>query len=219
MSPGTEQPTLPMFEDDRLHHSKQEKSPKTENEKENQKPCLNEHHRYHILITMSFGVKLLSEFAVFPRRATSGSAGYDLSSACNMVVPSRGRSLIMTDVTFEIPWNYYGRIASRSGIAVKHGIDVGAGVIDSDYRGNIGVLLFNHGDDDFNVKAGDRIAQIIFERITNPCFMENDLQTYTHVSENIPTTKNAEQNQVNVSELERGNRGFGSSGIDAFSVK
>lgn len=69
---------------------------------------------------------------------------------------------------------YYGRIAPRSGLAVKHHIDVGAGVIDADYRGNVGVVLFNHSDADFKVTAGDRVAQLILEKIITPAVVEVD---------------------------------------------
>jgi dUTP pyrophosphatase len=58
-----------------------------------------------------------------------------------------------------------GRIAPRSGLASKHFIDTGAGVIDSDYRGQVKVLLFNHGEEEFKVKEGDRIAQLVLERV------------------------------------------------------
>ncbi len=65
-----------------------------------------------------------------------------------------------------------GRIAPRSGLAVKHFIDTGAGVIDADYRGQVKVLLFNHADADFEIKEGDRIAQLVLERIYTPEVME-----------------------------------------------
>jgi dUTP pyrophosphatase len=65
-----------------------------------------------------------------------------------------------------------GRIAPRSGLASKHMIDTGAGVIDADYRGQVKVLLFNHGDNDFEVKEGDRVAQLVLERIYTPEVME-----------------------------------------------
>lgn len=66
----------------------------------------------------------------------------------------------------------YGRIAPRSGLAWKNHIDVGAGVIDEDYRGNIGVVLFNHSNEDFKVIKGDRIAQLICQRIEYPVLQE-----------------------------------------------
>ena len=66
------------------------------------------------------------------------------------------------------PVGLYARIAPRSGLALKKFIDVGTGVVDSDYRREVGVILFNHGDQDFEVKMGDRIAQLIFEKINTP---------------------------------------------------
>lgn len=69
---------------------------------------------------------------------------------------------------------YFSRIAPRSGLAVKHFIDVGAGVIDSDYRGAVGVVLFNHGDKDFAIARGDRVAQLILENITIAHVLETD---------------------------------------------
>ena len=76
-----------------------------------------------------------------------------------------------------LPPGCYGRIAPRSGLAIKKFIDVGAGVIDSDYRGELGVILFNFGDEDFTVNMGDRIAQLIFEKIKTPTIKKtNDLE-------------------------------------------
>ncbi|KAK1402750.1 hypothetical protein POM88_002355 [Heracleum sosnowskyi] len=89
------------------------------------------------------------------------SAGYDLSSASEIKVPARGKALVPTDLIIAVPEGTYARIAPRSGLAWKHSIDVGAGVIDADYRGPVGVILFNYSDVDFEVKAGDRIAQLI----------------------------------------------------------
>jgi dUTP pyrophosphatase len=81
-------------------------------------------------------------------------------------VPKRGQALISTGLAFAIPTGNYGRVAPRSGLAVKNSINVGAGVIDSDYRGEVKVLLFNHGDADFEISEGDRIAQLIIEKYT-----------------------------------------------------
>jgi dUTP pyrophosphatase len=90
-----------------------------------------------------------------------------------------------------VPKDCYARIAPRSGLAFKYGIQVGAGVVDSDYTGEIKVLQFNHGAYDFTIKAGDRIAQLIFERI-----FTNELE---EVEELVKT--------------ERGAGGFGSTGL------
>ncbi|KAG2546947.1 deoxyuridine 5'-triphosphate nucleotidohydrolase-like [Panicum virgatum] len=113
-------------------------------------------------------VKKLSDKAVLPSRGSALAAGYDLSSAAEMVVPARGKALVPTDLSIAIPEGTYARIAPRSGLALKHSIDVGAGVIDADYRGPVGVILFNHSDADFAVKPGDRIAQMIIEVIATP---------------------------------------------------
>ena len=80
-------------------------------------------------------------------------------------------------VTIALPPGCYGRIAPRSGLALKKFIDVGAGVIDANYRGEVGAVLFNFGDEDFVVNMGDRIAQLIFEKIKTPEIKEmNDLE-------------------------------------------
>ena len=73
-----------------------------------------------------------------------------------------------TGLSISFPAGLYAKIAPRSGLALKKFIDVGAGVVDSDYRGEVGVVLFNHGDQDFVVKMGDRIAQLILEKIDTP---------------------------------------------------
>ena len=116
---------------------------------------------------MSLRVKLLSSYATAPSRATSGAAGYDLYAAYDHCIESNTRSLIKTDISIAIPEDCYAQVASRSSMAMK-GIDVGAGVIDSDYRGNIGVILINHSTVDYEIKKGDRIAQLILHRIETP---------------------------------------------------
>jgi len=122
-------------------------------------------------------IKLLSDLAKIPTQATPFSAGYDLYAAEAIVVPRLGRKLIKTNVSMAIPMNHYGRIAPRSGLAYKNGIDVLAGVIDSDYRGDIGVILYNTDNNlDFTVNVGDKIAQIIIEPCAHVNFVKsNDL--------------------------------------------
>ncbi|KAJ6333887.1 hypothetical protein OIU78_010903 [Salix suchowensis] len=115
-----------------------------------------------------FRVKMLSENAVLPSRGSPLSAGCDLSSASAAKVPARGKALIPTDLSIAIPEGTYARIAPRSGLTWKHSIDVGEGVIHADYQGPVGVILFNHSDVDFEVKVGDRIAQLIIEMIVTP---------------------------------------------------
>lgn len=113
-------------------------------------------------------VKKLSDKAVLPSRGSALAAGYDLSSAAEAIVPARGKALVPTDLSIAIPEGTYARVAPRSGLALKHSIDVGAGVIDADYRGPVGVVLFNHSDVDFAVKPGDRIAQMIIQVVVTP---------------------------------------------------
>lgn len=135
----------------------------------------------------------LTESAFEPVRSTERSAGLDLRSAYRAVVPARGTALIYTDLQIQVPNGTYGRIAPRSGLAIRSHIDVGAGVIDEDYRGNVGVVLFNHSDVDFHVERGHRIAQLICERIVYP-----RLEQVERMAETV---------------TERGARGFGSTGV------
>ena len=86
-------------------------------------------------------------------------------SAHETTIPGRGKALVDTDLAIAVPTGTYGRIAPRSGLASKNHIDTGAGVIDADYRGQVKVLLFNHAETDFGIKEGDRIAQLVLERV------------------------------------------------------
>ena len=120
------------------------------------------------LIHPSFGmlkVQKLSNNAALPKRSTDGAAGYDLCASQNRTIPAGGKGFVKTGLAISFPAGLYTRIAPRSGLALKKFIDVGAGVVDHDYRGEVGVILFNHGDQDFEVKMGDRIAQLILEKI------------------------------------------------------
>ncbi|XP_026532890.1 deoxyuridine 5'-triphosphate nucleotidohydrolase, mitochondrial [Notechis scutatus] len=132
----------------------------------------------------------LTENAFAPSKGSSRSAGYDLYSAYDCEVPAAGKAVVKTDIQIALPTGCYGRVAPRSGLAVNHFIDVGAGVIDEDYRGNVGVVLFNFGKEPFKVKKGDRIAQLICERIYYPVLEEVKV----------------------LDETERGSGGFGSTG-------
>lgn len=99
---------------------------------------------------------------------------------------------MLTDIQIELPPGCYGRIAARSGLGLKYNIHVGAGVIDRDFRGNIGALLFNLGDTKFVIHKGDRIAQLICEKIY-----------YCDIKE-----------VANLSKTDRGENGFGSTGLN-----
>ncbi|OAX39151.1 dUTP diphosphatase [Rhizopogon vinicolor AM-OR11-026] len=117
-------------------------------------------------------VKKLSDKARIPTRGSLLAAGYDLYSAEKKVIPAHGKALVDTQLSIAVPAGTYGRVAPRSGLASKFMIDTGAGVIDADYRGVIFVLLYNLSDKDFQVEEGDRIAQLILERIYTPEIME-----------------------------------------------
>lgn len=110
-------------------------------------------------------IRKLSAHATLPTRGSPGAAGLDLYAAHAATVPARGHVLVRTDLCVMLPENTYGRVAARSGLALRHGLLVGAGVIDEDYRGNVGVLLFNHSDVDVELQAGERVAQLIVEKI------------------------------------------------------
>ncbi|AAR07375.1 17L [Yaba monkey tumor virus] len=112
-------------------------------------------------------VKKSSEFATIPTRSSKKSAGYDLYSAYDYLVRPKSRVLVKTDICLSIPDECYGRIASRSGLSLNNSIDIGGGVIDGDYRGVIGVIFINNGNSPHYIKRGDRIAQIVFERLAN----------------------------------------------------
>jgi dUTP pyrophosphatase len=106
-------------------------------------------------------VELLSDTAIIPKRGSERAAGYDLYPVESGVVPAWGSTTVNTGIKITMPLGYYGRIASRSGLAVKHNIEVGAGVIDNDYTGEIIVLLRNFSDTNYNYPYGKAIAQLI----------------------------------------------------------
>ena len=106
-----------------------------------------------------------------PKYAHDGDAGADLTASEKTIIPARDRSLVGTGIRLEIPEGHVGLIWPRSGLAVKKGIDCGAGVIDSHYRGEIKILLFNHSDNDFRIEPGDRIAQILIQKIQRAEFI------------------------------------------------
>ena len=109
-------------------------------------------------------INKLNNSAIVPTRGSVKAAGYDLYATENYVLKPGERKLFKTGLSMEIPSGLYGRIAPRSGLAFKNGIDVLAGVIDEDYRGEIGIILINLGSEDKAITANDKIAQIIFER-------------------------------------------------------
>ena len=135
-------------------------------------------------------VELMNEDAKMPFKGSSKAAGFDLCSCVEKTIPARGQVVVETGLKLMLPPNCYGRIAPRSGLAANHSLDVGAGVVDEDYRGEIKVVLFNHSDKDFQVTKGMRIAQLVCERIFYPLIQQVD----------------------SVDETKRGEAGFGSTG-------
>lgn len=119
-------------------------------------------------MSLSLKVKRLEKNAILPVRGSPFAAGYDLSCIEDFFISPRGKGLIRTGLAITVPRQTYGRLAPRSGLAWKNGIDVGAGVIDEDYLGEVKVVLFNHSDTQFEAKAGERIAQLILEKIETP---------------------------------------------------
>ena len=117
---------------------------------------------------MSLGVKKLGYDSILPTRGADGAVGYDLYSNCDGVIAKGKRGVVSTGIAVSLPPGVYGRVAPRSGLAMKNGIQIGAGVIDPDYTGEISVIIFNMGDNDFEVKKGARIAQLILERCETP---------------------------------------------------
>ena len=119
-----------------------------------------------------------------PAYSHPGDAGADLCSSVNGIVPSGGKALIPTGICIALPPGHVGLVWPRSGLAVKHGLDCGAGVIDSQYRGEIKVLLFNHSDMDYPINKGDRIAQLLIQKVETVEFIQVDVLDATTRGEN-----------------------------------
>ncbi|KAL7080606.1 hypothetical protein ACQ4LE_000344 [Meloidogyne hapla] len=138
--------------------------------------------------------KKIKKEALAPVFGSKNAAGADLHSAEDCFVPAKGKYLVSTGIQIAMPDGYYGRIAPRSGLASKNFIDVGAGVIDTDYRGEIRVLLFIFSDVDFKIFIGDRIAQLICTPFIKPALVE----------------------VTNLDSTDRGDNGFGSTGMRSY---
>lgn len=130
--------------------------------------------------------------AQIPKRGTHQAAGYDLTSAEDVVIPAGGRALVHTGLWVAPPKNCHIEIRPRSGLALKHGITVlnTPGTIDADYRGEIMIILFNTSTEDFEVKTGERVAQAVIMRHENVLWKVVD----------------------NLDDTTRGTSGFGSTG-------
>jgi dUTP pyrophosphatase len=123
--------------------------------------------------------KKLDPLAVLPTRGSSYAAGLDLYSIEAVTLNPQERRLVPTGLAVAIPEGFYGRIAPRSGLATKNGLDVMAGVIDADYRGEIRCLLYNAGEEIISLPAGSKICQLIIEMIITPTAVWADTLTDT----------------------------------------
>jgi dUTP pyrophosphatase len=128
---------------------------------------------------MSLKVQKINSDSTLPVRGSALAAGYDLFSCEGYVILPGHRACVATGIKIQLPEKVYGRIAPRSGLTVKNGIQVGAGVIDRDYTGEIKVVLFNQDKHNaFIIKPGYRIAQLILERCECPPIEEvNDVES------------------------------------------
>lgn len=154
---------------------------------------------------MKINLMKLCTQAVFPTQAKPGDAAYDLYAVEDVIIGPGERRPVKTGIAIEIPPGYHGRILPRSGLALKHGIDTMAGVIDASYRGEIIVLLINLDSlktqtnltdcffpkEGFRIKAGDRIAQLRISKQEEVEWVEVE----------------------SLAETERGKTGFGASGV------
>ena len=147
------------------------------------------------MVSPTLEVKLLCIDAKMPSYGSTFAAGLDISSSVDITVLAKDKALVPTGIALALvncnPDEYYLRIAPRSGISYKNFLDVGAGVVDVDYRGEVKVLIFNHSDQNFYIKKGDRIAQLIPERREKVKIIQKDA----------------------FDETERSEGGFGSTGI------
>lgn len=127
-----------------------------------------------------------------PVYATAGAAGMDIVSAEDVVIAPGGRHAVATGLALAIPHGFEIQVRPRSGLALKHGISVpnSPGTIDSDYRGELKVILINHGTAAFEIKRGDRVAQLVLAPVTRAAWLETDA----------------------LDETARGEGGFGSTG-------
>jgi len=134
----------------------------------------------------------LSDKAIIPAQGSRFAAGHDIYALTDGLVLAKGQTMVETGIAIGLPERNYGRLAARSAMASQMGIPVGRGVIDADYTGEVKVILRNHGEEYCLFKAGDRIVQLIIEKVANADDMEvDDLET-----------------------TERGKLGFGSSDLN-----
>ena len=142
---------------------------------------------------MTLRFKKIHPDATLPSYAHASDAGMDVRSVEDVTVPAKGRVLVHTGLVMLLPPMYEAQVRPRSGLALKHGITVlnTPGTIDSGYRGEVGVILINHGESPFEIRKGDKIAQMVIATVTRAEVVEAD----------------------SLGATERGEGGFGSTGI------
>ena len=142
---------------------------------------------------MTLGFKRIHPEATLPAYAHASDAGMDVRSVEDVTIPVGGRALVHTGLVMELPPRYEAQVRPRSGLALKYGVTVlnTPGTIDAGYRGEVGVILANFGDAPFEVKKGDKIAQLVIAPVTQPVIVE----------------------VADVNATDRGAGGFGSTGV------
>lgn len=141
---------------------------------------------------MEIRIKKVNPLAKIPKYETIGAAGFDLASVEEVVVPPKSRTVVKTGLVVDIPQGFEIQIRGRSGLTLKTETIVHFGTIDSDYLGEIGVIMINTGDTPYTIKRGDRIAQGVLAPVARANFIEGDV---------LKVTK-------------RGSGGYGSTGND-----
>lgn len=139
---------------------------------------------------MIIKVKKLKANAILPQMMRAGDAAFDLSACEDVLLKSGKTKIIPTGLALEIPVGFVGNIRDRSGMSAKHALHTLAGIIDSNYRGEIGIVMTNLSQVDYQIKVGDRVAQMLIQKI--------EIADFEEVAE--------------LSDTNRGENGFNSSG-------
>ena len=140
---------------------------------------------------MIIKIKKIHPDAIIPRYAHEGDAGMDIFSAENIIIKPNERIACKTGISMHIPENHVGLIWDKSGIALKNGVTTLGGVIDSGYRGELQIVMINLSKENYNIKEGNKIAQMLIQKIENPKIQEVE----------------------ELDETSRGDGGFGSTGL------
>ena len=143
-------------------------------------------------MSLEIKIKKINSDAILPKYAHRGDAGMDLFSAEELILKPKHRIAVKTGISIELPKDYVGLVWDKSGVVLKSGIKTIAGVMDSGYRGEYKIVLVNLSSNNFEIKKGQKIAQLLIQKIETPKI---------EIAEELSKTK-------------RGEGGFGSSGIN-----